>query len=111
MTDRDYLNDLEQMILLAVLSLGDSAYGGSVRRHLEETISRSIGRGALYTAIDRLVERGALETRLGESMPGRGGRPKRHLSLTPRGLEALERSRRVWQRLWRHAEGLGEAGT
>jgi len=108
MTDRDYLNDLEQMILLAVLSLGESAYGGSVRRHLEATAERSFGRGALYTAIDRLVERGILQTRMGESTPGRGGRPKRHLSVSSAGLTALRSATRTWRRLWSEAEEVGK---
>jgi DNA-binding PadR family transcriptional regulator len=45
--------------------------------------------GAVYTALDRLEQRGLVRSRLGEPTPQRGGKRKRCYRLTPRGLEAL----------------------
>ena len=94
------LGDLEQMVLLAVLQAGPDAYGGSVRRELEVRADRTISRGALYVTLDRLESKGMLESRLGESTPGRGGRRKRHVSVTPDGLASLRQARAAWSSLW-----------
>ncbi len=99
-----HLGELEQMLLLAVLRLGEhQAYGSRIRDELQVTADRGVARGALYVTIDRLVEKGMLDTWTGGPTPGRGGRPPRYLSVTPAGLEALSRSRRALTNLW---EGL-----
>jgi PadR family transcriptional regulator PadR len=103
-----HLGELEQMVLLAILRLGDEAYGGRIRRELEERAERGVARGALYVTIDRLVEKGMLESRMGDSTPGRGGRRRRYLTLTPAGKTAVQRSKRAWIRLWEDLDGLVE---
>lgn len=98
-----YLGELEQMVLLAVLQLGDDAYGTSVMRELSRRVERQVSRGAMYVTLDRLEEKGLLTSRLGTPTPRRGGRPKRYLTVTAAGVDALRRSRSAWMRLW---EGL-----
>jgi len=98
-----YLGELEQMVLLAVRRLGDEAYGLGVVDVLEERVGRSVARGAVYVTLDRLEEKGLLESRQGDTARGRAGRPRRLLSVTPEGLRALGDARRAWQSLW---EGL-----
>ncbi len=102
------LGELEQMVLLAILRLGDEAYGGRIRRELVERAERGVARGALYVTIDRLVEKGMLESRMGDSTPGRGGRRRRYLTVTPAGTTAIQRSKRAWIRLWEDLDGLVE---
>jgi DNA-binding PadR family transcriptional regulator len=98
-----YLGELEQMVLLAVRRLGDGAYGLGVVDVLEERVGRSLSRGAIYVTLDRLEEKGLITSRRGPAVPGRGGRPRRLLTVTPAGIEALAEARRAWQSLW---EGL-----
>ena len=95
-----FLGELEQMVLLAVRRLGEDAYGLGVVDVLEDRVGRSVSRGAVYVTLDRLEEKGLIASRLGDSVPGRGGRPRRLLSVTPAGVTALAEARRAWQSLW-----------
>ena len=103
---REYLNDLEQMILVVTLRLDSDAYGGEVFRELVRLTDRPVGRGAVYIAIDRLVERGLLQTKLGAPEPGRGGRPRRYIAVSEEGLTALRSATRTWLRLWEGVDAL-----
>ncbi|HXW07502.1 MAG TPA: helix-turn-helix transcriptional regulator [Vicinamibacterales bacterium] len=87
-----FLGDLEQMVLLAVLRLGDGAYAVPIREELAERAGRRIARGALYTSLDRLESKGYLRSRLGDPTPERGGRARRYYTVTARGLSALRTS-------------------
>ncbi len=95
-----YLGELEQLILLVVLRLGDEAYGNPIREQLAAGAGRRIGRGALYTALERLEAKGLLRSALGEPLPERGGRARRYFTVTPTGLRALRQTRRVLLGLW-----------
>jgi DNA-binding PadR family transcriptional regulator len=96
----DYPGEFEVMVLLAVLRLGDEAYGWTVARELEEVAGRSVSSGALYTTLRRLEEKGLLRAREVEGGAERGGRPRRYLKLTPSGAAALRRARAAMDRLW-----------
>lgn len=106
MSDDVYLGELEQMVLWAILRFDGEAYGTPILEVLEERADRAVTPGALYATIDRLEEKGVIESRLADPEPGRGGRRKRYLSVTPRGDEALRLARTKWMRLW---EGLADA--
>ena len=95
-----YLGELEQMVLLAILQLDDQAYGTNVMDELKKRVERSVSRGAMYVTLDRLEDKGLLSSRVGDPNPRRGGRPKRFLTVTPTGVEALQKSRSAWMRLW-----------
>ena len=95
-----YLGELEQMVLLAVLQLGDDAYGTNVMDELKQRVGRNVSRGALYVTVDRLEEKGMLTSRLGEPTPRRGGRLKRYLTVSRAGVAALRKSRSAWMQLW-----------
>ena len=71
MVAREYLGELEEMVLLAALRLGSEAYGASILRELDEEAGRDVARGSVYVAIDRLEAKGLIETRAGEGAPGR----------------------------------------
>ena len=95
-----YLGELEQMVLLAVRRLGDDAYGLGVMDELQSRVGRKVSRGAVYVTLDRLEDKGLITARQGASSTGRGGRPRRLLSVTPAGVTALREARRAWQSLW-----------
>ncbi len=83
------LGDFEQLILLALVRLGDDAYGVTVRDEIEQRTGRAVSPGALYTALDRMETRGFVSSRLGEPTPQRGGKRKRLYTLQPAGERAL----------------------
>src|SRR5687767_1556394 len=85
------LGDFEQHILFALIRLGDDAYGVTIRESIEARTGRAISPGALYTALDRLEQRGLVASRLGEPTPQRGGKRKRLYTLQPAGERALAR--------------------
>lgn len=99
-----YLGDFELLALLATLRVGDDAYAVPIRREIEAAAERRVSRGALYTTLRRLEDKGYLQSWTGDATPERGGRPRRFYSVTPAGLEAVRASRRALTRLWR---GLG----
>ena len=72
-----YLGELEQIVLLAVLRLGDEAYAVPILEQIEAQAGRTMARGALYTALERLEAKGCLRSRLGDPLPERGGRARR----------------------------------
>ena len=99
-----YLGEFEQLLLLAVVRLGSDAYGGDIARELDVRAGRSVSRGALYTSLDRLEDKGLLRWKLGSGTEARDGLPRRLYTVTPAGVAALRTTRDVLQRMWR---GLG----
>jgi DNA-binding PadR family transcriptional regulator len=101
-----YLGELEQIVLLAVLRLGDDAYAIPILEQIERQAGRKIARGAPYTALARLEQKGCLRSRLGEPLAERGGRARRYFAVTPSAVRALKESRAALMRLWRGLEVL-----
>jgi len=84
-----YLGEFEYAVLLAVLQLRDAAYAVPVRQLIESRTSRSVARGALYTALERLEAKGCVKSVSREASPERGGRPRRYFTVTSTGMAAL----------------------
>jgi DNA-binding PadR family transcriptional regulator len=99
MVEKRHLGEFEQMVMLAILHVGDGAYGLAIRQELEQRTGREVSHGAAYVTLERLVKKGLVETWMGEPTPQRGGRSKRHFSVTPAGVEALRESHRAMQSL------------
>ena len=86
------LGEFEQLVLLAVLRLGDSAYGVQIRRAIEDKTGRDVAAGAIYTTLSRLEKRGFVSSRPGETIPERTGQRRRYYAVQPEGAAALYRS-------------------
>jgi DNA-binding PadR family transcriptional regulator len=99
------LGEFEQIVLLAILRLGDDAYAIPIRQEIEERTGRSVARGALYTALERLEGKRCLRSRMGQPLPERGGRSRRYFTVTAAGMAAIRTSRRQLLRLWQGLEG------
>jgi PadR family transcriptional regulator PadR len=93
------LGEFELVVLLAVLQLGDDAYGVPVRDEIVHRTGRDVARGAVYVTLDRLTRKGYLRSRLADPTPERGGRPKRYFELTARGNKALRESLAALERM------------
>jgi DNA-binding PadR family transcriptional regulator len=109
MSQIPHLGEFEYAVLLGILRLGEDAYAVPLRDVLEERTGRAVARGALYTALDRLEQKGCLRSRIGGSgSPERGGRPRRYLAVTPLGLRSLRTTHAAFGRLSAGLEGLLE---
>ena len=95
-----YLGEFEQVVLLAILRLKEDAYAIPVRDEIEARTGRTVARGALYTALERLESKRCLKSRMSDPLPERGGRSRRYFSVTPAGLSALRASRQALLQLW-----------
>jgi PadR family transcriptional regulator, regulatory protein PadR len=100
MTERGYLGEFELMILLAVVNLGDEAYGVPISRELEAQRGRDVSVGSVYAALDRLESKGLVASSLGDPTPERGGKAKRYFRVTNEGLRQVHETRRVLSKLW-----------
>ena len=98
---RDLLTDFELMILLAILRVGEHAYGVPIAREIESTGRRSVILGAVYAALERLERNGLVLSRMGNPSPERGGRAKRYFDVTPEGLKAVKETQRSLVALWK----------
>jgi DNA-binding PadR family transcriptional regulator len=92
-----YLGPFEEEILLAITHLDAEAYGVAIRQKIKERTGACPAVGAIYVTLDRLQQKGLVESRLGTPTPVRGGRAKRYFSLTLAGREALQRRERLWE--------------
>jgi len=93
------LGEFEQVVLLAILRLADNAYGVTIRKEIRECTGRNPAPGALYNTLERLEEKSMLQSRMGDPSPQRGGRAKRLFTATPKGIEAVARAQRGYQKL------------
>jgi len=100
---RGTLTDFELMILLAILRLGDEAYGVPIADEIERTGRRTVAVAAVYASLERLASRGLVTSSLGDPTPERGGRAKRFFKLTGKGAslvrETYERLNAMWRGL------------
>jgi len=95
------LGEFEHLLLLAILRLDAHAYGTDIARELESRAGRSVSRGALYTSLDRLEDKGLVRWKASVGGPERGGLPRRLYGVTPAGVAALRASRDTLRRMWR----------
>ena len=94
-----YLGDFEQLVMLALIRLGEGAYGMTVRRELEEIADRRVSLGAIYATLDRLENKGLVTSFLGSPGATRRGRAKRFFKVKAVGLKALEASLAAMDRM------------
>ena len=91
----DFLGSLEQLVLLALVRLGDGAYGMTVRREIEHRTGRDLSIGAIYATLERLEDKGYVRSEIGEPTAERGGRAKRLFRIAAKGEAALEASQQA----------------
>ena len=101
MPRRNYLGELELVLLLALIRLGDEAYGVPIARELEHQARRSVSLGSVYATLERLEERGLVKSRIGEPTAERGGRAKRYFAITAQGMREVRETQRTLVRLWK----------
>lgn len=83
------MGELEQLVLLAIIRLGDNAYAVSVRDEIESQTGIDLRRSSVYVTLDRLDRKGYVTSWFSDPTPERGGKAKRCFRITPVGQRAL----------------------
>jgi DNA-binding PadR family transcriptional regulator len=94
-----YLGEFEQIVLLALLRLGDGAYGAVIRAEIESVTGRSPAIGAVHATLERLEHKGFVASWMGAPTAERGGKAKRHFKVDAAGIAALKEARSTLDRL------------
>jgi PadR family transcriptional regulator, regulatory protein PadR len=100
----------ELLVLLALIRLGDDAYGVPISQAIEASSGRPVSIGSIYITLDRLERKGLVSSRLGEPTAARGGRAKTYFRITAKGLREVRQARRTLISLWQGVPQL-ERGT
>ena len=96
----DLLGTFEQAVMLAILRLDDGAYGRAVLHQVQESLARSVAAGAVYTTLDRLEQRGLINSRLAKGTAIRGGRARRYYAVAAVGNRALADAQKTLAKMW-----------
>jgi DNA-binding PadR family transcriptional regulator len=97
MAKGDNLGEFEQLILAALMMLGENAYGMTIHERVEMLADgvRSVSLGSVYTTLDRLEQKGYVKSWFSDPTPERGGRSKRYFEITGAGQKVLKSSAKV----------------
>ena len=107
---REFLGGFELLVLLALIRLGDEAYGVPIAEAIEAKSGRGVAIGSVYITLERLERKGLVSSKLGEPTAERGGRAKTYFRITAAGLREVRRARRTLMGLWQGVRQL-EGGT
>ena len=95
----DALGEFEQLVMLAVLRVGDQAYGVPIHEELSSRARRRVSLAAVYKTLERLEAKGYVSSRVGEPTAERGGRRRKYFSVDAAGRAALRESLAVLRRM------------
>jgi len=94
------LGQFEQVVLTAILSLGEDAYGVTIHSRVEElSRPKRVVMGAVYATLDRMADKGLVRSWMSDPRPERGGRSRRYYRLEPAGEQALREAALAARRL------------
>lgn len=99
MSDASRLGEVEQLVLLAMLRLEGDAYAVPIRDLIERQTGIALARGSIYITLDRLEQKGLVESAMSEPTPQPGGKARRVFRIRPAGIAALRAARRAVNRL------------
>lgn len=108
MVRKALIGEFEQILLLAIIRLGDDAYSLAVRRELEQRARRTVSRGAFYATLDRLESKGLVKWKSIPPTDSRGGMPQRRFEVTSAGIRILQTSRETLLGMWHGIESILE---
>jgi DNA-binding PadR family transcriptional regulator len=107
---REAPGNFELMVMLAVIRLGNAAYGVPICRAIEESTNREVLVGSVYAALERLEKKGLVASEVGEPTPERGGRAKRYFRITEKGLRQVRDMQSALIKMWQGIPAL-QGGT
>jgi len=86
------LGEFEQLVLMALMRLGNGAYGASILKEIRDRTGRDLSEGTVYMTLGRLEEKKMIASYVGLPTRQRGGRRRRHYLLDKEGERALGRA-------------------
>lgn len=98
---RESLGHFELLVLLGLLRQGDEAYGVPIAQAIEESTGKPVILASVYNTLERLEEKGLVQSTVGLPTPERGGRAKRYFSITTSGLREVRAAKKALTMLWR----------
>ena len=90
------LGEFEQLVLLALLRLGNGAFGAAIHREIATRAGRDVTPAAVYVTLERLEAKRMVCSYVGTPSPLRGGRRRKHYLLDTAGQRALLRAYRTF---------------
>jgi DNA-binding PadR family transcriptional regulator len=99
MRKREYLGQLELMVLLAAIRVRDHAYGVLIAREIEKESGRDVALASVYAALERLEKKGLISSALGEPTAERGGKARTYFKPTAAGLKEAREAHETLMRL------------
>lgn len=103
-----FLSDSDLLVLLAICRLGEDAYAVPLCQELASLTGTPSALASVYKALARLEESGLVASRMGQPSAERGGRAKRFVRVTDKGMRAIDSTRTTLNRLWRDIPVLGK---
>ncbi|MCK4766494.1 MAG: helix-turn-helix transcriptional regulator [Candidatus Aminicenantes bacterium] len=100
------LSRAEEIVLLTVLKLKGSAYGVTIREHINKETGTTWSFGSIYMPLNKLARKEFVKKVSGAPTAERGGRSKCLYEVTETGMAALASIRRVQEKLWAHVAAL-----
>ncbi|MEM9896855.1 MAG: PadR family transcriptional regulator [Bacteroidota bacterium] len=97
---KEHLGEFEEVVLLMIILLKENAYGLAIRKVLKEHANRNVTIGAVHGTVNRLQNKGYIESYLGGASESRGGRHKRLFTITSAGKQILQKSKEMKLSLW-----------
>ena len=94
------LGEFEELVLLAVGILNDEAYSIAITKEINRITKRNVIFPVVHSALNRLEEKGFVESKLGGATKERGGRSKRYFSISTAGKKALVLAKDQRDELW-----------
>jgi PadR family transcriptional regulator PadR len=94
------LGEFEQIVLLAIIRLGEDVYGAPIVEEIRHRTGRHVAPAAVHITVRRLESRGLVTSWLGDPTPERGGKARRYVKVTRAGLESLRAGRKVIDQMW-----------
>jgi PadR family transcriptional regulator PadR len=93
MRKREYLGQMELMVLLAAIRPAGDAYGVQICHEIAEKSGREVALASVYAALERLEAKGLLISSLGDPTAERGGKARTFFRPTPKGLKEAANAR------------------
>lgn len=88
--------EFELLVLLALLRLGNGAFGAAIHREIVSRTGREVPASAVYVTLDRLERKKMVCSYSGAPTKQRGGRRRKHYLLDTAGQRALVRAYRTF---------------
>ena len=94
------LGELEELVLLTVGVLNDEAYSIAISKEINRITKRDVSFAVVHSALNRLEEKGFVDSKMGGATSERGGRSKRLFTISHAGKKALLRTKEQRDELW-----------